>query len=248
MTKRVEDLVRRVAGDPEHPVAPLLRRWASASKPFADFVEAHASKVHKKARLARTEEQAGDLAAELAVAAVLTGDRRFSLEYEPFHAPGTRGPDFRLTLPSKAACHVEVTRLRRPESPDDPEYGADPALRLARVLATKIGQLPPGAPNLLAVLPPEDGAGADLAPRAVRLLDTLASRPASEADERPLPGLGPGRVQDFARARRHLSAVSLWTFGPDWEARGVSVWVPAGAARPLPPELERLLRAVGAAR
>ncbi|MFC4424720.1 hypothetical protein [Deinococcus navajonensis] len=229
MTKRIDELVQHLCGGPEHPLAPVLRDWCAASRPFLTFAEAHQSKLRKKLRLARQTEDLADLRAELAVAARLLGDARLSLQYEPFHEAGTRGPDFALRFRTHLAGHVEVTRLRPGAS-----GSLDGTSRLARLLCGKVGQCPPGVAAVLVVWVPPVCAQEGQVAAAVRLLEQAIQV------QRPPPGLRPEEVRAFRLHRLRLSAVALLSWSPD-QPVGNELWQPSQARHPLPPALARTL-------
>ncbi|MBZ9711843.1 hypothetical protein [Deinococcus multiflagellatus] len=177
-----------------HPLTPALLAWAHRSPGFAPFLAAHETKVRRKLRQATGPEAQADLAAELALAAWLLQERRWTLAYEPLAASGGRGPDFRVAAPDgSGAWFLEVTRLHPAASPDAL------TMKLARTLADKAGQWPPGASTVLAaVLPPEAGDAAGLLRRALGLLQAAAGQPTPTLD---------GRA--FAQRQPRLSAVVL---------------------------------------
>lgn len=234
MTRRVESLVEGICGSADHPLAPALRRWAGTSRPFLAFAEAHASKIRKKARLAASEGEVGDLLAELAVAALLLRGPQFTVLYEPGRAAGGRSPDFEVTLKGHTTFHVEVTRLRRPDPEDGDAQGQ--ARRLARVLGDKVGQFPAGGANLLAAAVPPGTVDGAVIPAAVRLLGGP-----------PVPGLRPEAARAFERGRARLSAVLLCALTPDGDLPEWALWLHPGARHPLPPELTRALLRGGSA-
>lgn len=238
VSKRIDELTQGICGTGDHPLVPVLRRWCEDSRPVLAFFEAHASKIRKKARLAVSTNELADLLAELAVAALLARDRRFTVLYEPQRTAGVRSPDFGVTFKTNVTLNVEVTRLRHPESGGlDP---AETAFRLARMLCDKIGQCPPGAVNVLAVVLPAGTARDGLVPTAVRLLERVAQGEVAS----PSPELRPESVRAFLRGRGRLSAVALCSLTEDWEASAVRVWPNPGAKHPLPAEIGRYLAQV----
>ncbi len=228
---RTDDLVALVCGGDSHPLAPALRGWAD-SRSWLAFAEAHAAKIRKKARLASSEGELHDLIAELAVAALLVRDRRFSVVYEPHRASGGRGPDLGVTFKTHTPFHVEVTRLRPSGGEEDRT-----ALRLARVLGDKTGQLPPGAANVLAVIVPPDKVGDDLIPAALRRLGRSTGPEADPAS----PGVPPEAARAYARGRPRLSAALLCSLTPAGQPVEVRLWLNPQARHPLHPEVARYL-------
>ncbi len=236
MTKRTDDLVDTICGAAEHPLAPLLREWCGESRLFLEFAEANATKIRKKARLALSNGTLAELLAELAVAACLARDRRFTLRYEPHHATGQRAPDFEVLFRAHPGLFVEVTRLRLGDSAGDDLAHA--ALRLARALLDKIGQLQPGAANLLAAIVPPGAAGDALAPAAIRLLGSYEAGLTA-------PELRPDDVRAFVRQRQRLSAIALCSFSGAWRPLGMRLWHNPQAKHPLDPEIAKYLAQVG---
>ncbi|WP_102127537.1 hypothetical protein [Deinococcus planocerae] len=228
---RLDDLVALVCGGDDHPLAPALRGWAETSRPWLAFAEAHAAKIRKRARLASSVGELHDLIAELAVAALFARDRRFSVVYEPHRASGGRGPDLGVTFRTHTLFHVEVARLR-PSGGDDRT-----ALRLARVVGDKIGQLPPGAANLLAVALPPDTAGDDLIPAALRML----GRPTGLGADPASAGVPPEDARAYARGRSRLSAALLCSLTPTGRPVEVRLWLNPQVRHPLHPEVARFL-------
>src|SRR5690606_27418730 len=60
--------------------------WARDSRRFRDFATEYSTKIRAKLRRAGDEEALADVRAELETAALLLGDRRFTLEYEKYAA------------------------------------------------------------------------------------------------------------------------------------------------------------------
>ncbi|GAA5532477.1 hypothetical protein [Deinococcus aluminii] len=233
MTKRIDDLVQNVLGGADHPLAPFLRSQCHESRLFLTFAETYATKIRKKARLAPLADELADLFAELAVAAFLVRDRRSTVRYEPYRATGQRGPDFQVAFKGHSPLHVDVTRLRLLAYDDPPRA----AFKLARVVCDKIGQFPPGAMNLLAVVVPPGAESDALAPAALRLLDREPRREGSL----PSPELPPEGVRAYCRQRQRLSAVALCSFGPDGRPLSVRLWPNPQAKHPLPPDVIKYL-------
>lgn len=235
MTKRIDELVQSICGATDHPLAPLLRQWCNEARPFITFAETHAPKIRKKARLAPRDDELTDLLAELAVAAFLVRDQRFTVRYEPYRATGLRGPDFEVIYKTHSALHVEVTRLRLRDL-----AGADlsgTALKLARVVCDKIGQFPPGVMNLLAVVIPPDAASDALVPTALRLLESYPQREASLVP----PPLRREGVLAYLRQRQRLSAIALCSFTTAWRPLIVKLWLNPQAKHPLYPDVSKYL-------
>ncbi|MDQ3397438.1 MAG: hypothetical protein M3511_06635 [Deinococcota bacterium] len=235
MTKRTDDLVQRICGTTDHPLAPFLHRWCEESRPFTAFAETHATKLRKKARLASPGGALNDLLAELATAAFLVRDRRFTLQYEPYRATGLRGPDFQVIFKTHTSFHVEVTRLRLLNLGGDDLAGA--ALKLARVVCDKIGQFPPGVMNLLAVVVPPGVERDTFIPSTIRLLDIYPQREARLL----VPELPLEDVRSYLRQRQRLSAIALCSFTSAWQPLMVTLWLNRQTKHPLHPEVAKYL-------
>lgn len=232
MTKRIDDLVLLVCGAPDHPIGVHLRAWCLASRPVLEFMEAHATKLRKKVRLARSGDERADLLAELSVGMLLAQDRRFQLRYESHLVSGERGPDFEATFKGHTQVCVEVTRLRL--RPEDQHVAAG---RLARVLGDKVSQCLPGKMNVLAVVLPAELQSAALGSAAVRLL--TAPEPLMETGR----GWTPAHLLTYRRLQGRLSGVLLCSFPPEGAGndRQVTLWENPKAKHPLLPEISRFL-------
>lgn len=230
MGRRLDGLLSELCPDPAHPLAPALRRWSEASPPFLKFAQAHAAKIRKKVRLASLEDEQRDLLAELAVAALLVGDPRCAVGYEPPHPAGQRGPDFGVTFKGHTALRVEVTRLRLPGDEAGDPVGPGAVRRVARVICDKIGQCAPGGANLLVIALPPGTVHEALVPAALRLLDGPSP-----------PGLRPEGVLEFLRHRQRLGGVVLCSLSAEGRLLAVQLWRNPAAKHPVPPEFARFL-------
>jgi hypothetical protein len=230
MTRRVEDLVQLICGSPEHPLTAVLRQWCLASRPVLEFAEAHATKLRKKVRLARSGEECDDLLAELAIGNLLAQDRKFQVQYEPQPLIGTRGPDFRATYKGHTQVYVEVTRLRL--LPDDP---ARAAFKLARLLCDKVTQCVSGGINVLTVVVPAELQTVGLVPAAVQLLHT----PQQTTDA--VINSSAARLSTYRRLQSRLSGILLCSLTPEGRSLTAVYWENPQARRPLPSEIARLL-------
>lgn len=141
MTKPADLIAYLFEGQP-HVLSDELFQWMETSPRFTAFVETYRDKVRKKLRVTRQPEGILDLRSELDVARSLLGDRRLTIEYEPYASAKRRGPDFAATYRANLTFNVEVARLRG----DDPPRLQE---RLLRILLSKLGQMQPGLPNLL---------------------------------------------------------------------------------------------------
>jgi len=209
------------AGAPPVPLTPLAQ-WIETSPRFATFVDEYRDKVRKKLRSAREPDGVRDVLCELETAFYLLREPRFSLAYAAYAASQQRAPDFTLTYRTHLACHVEAARLRASPAPD--------AERLGELIAGKLGQMLPGAPNVLVVAAPT-------APLEMALKQ-LQSR--AERDDALLFTRAHVRNRsEFFKFYARLSAVTL---------RGEAdtaplLWLNKQARHPLPAPLLRALLA-----
>lgn len=176
--------------DGAHPLAATVEAYVVASRRFTAFLTAFASKVRKKLRGARDHDSVRDLALELETAYLLLRERAFSLEYEPRRERRVRGPDFAVAFTTSSEFMVEVTRLRSagvqpwvaaaaPASTG--ASTADPVSpgtgdRLIGAVSSKLGQLLPGATNLVIVGVEAAGERPDDLGAAMRRLQQRAER------------------------------------------------------------------------
>src|SRR5262245_61657542 len=145
----VDDLLTHIFEDRTRALPTRFALWVESSARFGAFADRYRDKIRKKVRGIRDEEGLKDLQFELEIAYLLLSERRFSVEYEKGGVGKQRGPDFCVTFKTHTAFNVEVKRIRaseidRPAEP--PEYS-----RIASTACQKIGQLPAGMINLLAI-------------------------------------------------------------------------------------------------
>jgi hypothetical protein len=147
-----EELLTYLFDGAAHPLAPTLEPWLAARR-FAEFAITFRDKIRKKLRTTPDPENLLDLRLELETAYLLLQERTLSVVYEPQPLRQTRGPDFAVTYTTSLTFTVEVTRLRAPTTPGLATGGADPTVneRLVDSIASKLGQLLPGQPNVLVV-------------------------------------------------------------------------------------------------
>lgn len=234
-------LLEAAFGGASHPIADWLAGRLSASPALRAFVAANATKIRKKVRHATGGEEQRDLRCELAVAAALA-DRRSSLSYEPLAAEGGRGPDFLLRHKGHLPLYVEVSRLRPRRGPAgaaDAQPQRDPAERLAAVLCGKLGQLAPGAANLLVLVSDAGPYGAAEVEAALQGL----RRRAGAGDDAYFAFRGLEGTRAFNQAIPRLSAVLVVAPAAAAEA----LYLHAQARHPLPAELARAAAAWGLA-
>ena len=129
-----------------HALTASVARWLTASRRFQAFVITYRDKIRKKIRNAQDADKQNSLYAELETAYLLLQERRFTLEYEKQGTGKTRDPDFCVTFRANVVFHLEVTCMRA--SGRETDFSAD---RLIATVCNKIGQLPAGGINILAI-------------------------------------------------------------------------------------------------
>ena len=202
-----------------------LAAWADASGQLEAFLAAHADKVRKKLRVAGDDDALLDVRAELLVAALLCGNRRFAITFEAY-GRGKPRPDLTVVFRQNLRFNVEVTRLR--------PSGAVMALRLQGPLLAKLRQLPAGVPNALSLVTGEDAAvvAADVAP-VVKQLKQLADR----KEEAVFARRGYASAREFLAYLARLSGVLVVAEAP---TEG-TFWINSLAKHPLPREVVNAL-------
>jgi hypothetical protein len=241
----VDELVTYVFGAAPSELATRCTDWATASRRFRAFAESNRDKLRKKARTGRDGAAVLDLEAEVATAFRLVQERRFSVTWEPPALAGGRGPDFAVDFTTRLRFFVEVTRPRLgvdglPAPP--PAVGAVPAgadsadgpaapARLATAICAKLGQLPPGAINVLVLAGPDVHAG------DVRHAVAALRRRAQNRDDAFFTRRGFASARAFTAASHRLSAILL----PD-EEPPAGLWLNPDAGHPLPAALRTALQ------
>jgi hypothetical protein len=145
-SRKTDVLVRHVAPQARPSFLLELGHWIDGRPRFATFVAANQDKIRKKLITSDGEEGRQDVRAELLIAYLILADKRFELAFETYGAR-QRGPDLTVTYRANQRFNLEVTRLRASS-----EQAAEPAHRLANVIAGKVRQLPPDLPNALVIL------------------------------------------------------------------------------------------------
>jgi hypothetical protein len=197
----LDDLLDTIFDRRQPPLRAELAAWLRDSRRFLAFVSAHQTKIRAKVKNAADEAAGQDVRAELATAALLLSEERFSLEYEKYAAAKQRGPDFTVTYRTHTPFNVEVRRLRAAER----EAGDAPwQNKLMAVLADKVGQMPPSSVNLLWLVAPGELSQADLAAAVARLRQLAESKTEAYFTRR-----GYASAAAFLRQLRQLSAVVL---------------------------------------
>src|SRR5215212_5530844 len=158
-----DELLTHIFARDAHALAAQLGEWVVSSARFRAFAEQYRAKIRKKVRGTRDQEGLNDLTFELEIAYLLLSERRFAIEYEKGGVGKQRGPDFCVTFRTHVLFNVEVKRFRSStidRTTDRPEYS-----RIASTACQKIGQLPAGMINILAISSDTDiDHAADVAP------------------------------------------------------------------------------------
>jgi hypothetical protein len=136
-----ELLIYLFEGQP-HILSTRMAAWLTDSRRFAAFVNQFSTKIRKKLRATHGTESLLDLQLELETAYLLLQEPVFRVVYEPLPIRQTRGPDFEVSFTTKASFMLEVTRLRITQDVEE---------RLADMVCSKLGQLPPQHSNVLVV-------------------------------------------------------------------------------------------------
>ncbi|CUS02624.2 protein of unknown function [Candidatus Promineifilum breve] len=210
-----------------------FEEWLRQSRRFQAFATVYRAKIRAKLRNARDAGGLLDVRAELATAARLLREERFSLEYEAYAAAKQRGPDFTVTYKTHTRFNVEVRRVRAVEATDGDDEAH--AARLMAVLLDKVGQMPPSIVNLLWLIADAETTEADLI-RAATTLRQLAERKTEEFFTRR----GFESAADYLGRYRRLSGVVL----PQSEE--MIIWLNPLARHPAPADIVTALRRLGA--
>jgi hypothetical protein len=226
-----------------HLLAAPMENWLADSRRFAAFVSEFRTKIRKKLRATQELESLLDLRLELETAYLLLRERSFSLVYEPQRSGQTRGPDFAVTFTTRMLFMVEVTRLRiAPDSPHSLAQAQEPALllqtapirslaeeRLAEMVCSKLGQLPPQRSNVLLV----EVEGVRLTPDTLRTAMVHLQRRVERSD---VTFVQRYQFRDRADFFNHYQRLSeLLVRGPELSAgEPVIGWVNPQAKYPLP--------------
>ncbi len=215
-------------GPSREPEAVEFAQWADDSARFRAFAETYRDKIRKKLTTAQDPDARRSVWAELGVAYLLARERRLSVEYETYGLGARRGPDFTVRFREHVLSNVEVTSVLGPVP--EPETN-----RLFGTICEKLGQLPAGIINVLAVVTP---APVYRVEDVAHVMRTAAARMTPE-EERSVIQRGFRSAHDFRQQAQRLSAVWL-RWGHAAEHRG-GLWQNPGARHPLPADLARLL-------
>lgn len=210
-----------------HPLASRCAERMLAVPRFGVFLTQYQSKIHKKARTLESPTSWQDLWLELWTAARLLADRRFTVAYETFAAQKVRGPDLTATFRANTVCQIEIKHVRAELN----------AAKWGEVVCSKLGQLPPGAINVLLV-----GTAVTLTtPSPVETALPELGQAAQRGDDAFFQRIGLASARDYARQIVRLSGVLRVA---DWDlanAATISLWRHSAARHPLPPDLARAL-------
>lgn len=196
----LDDLLAAIFDGRDRALYDEFAEWARESRRFRAFAVTYQSKIRAKLRNARDDGGMSDLRAELAAAARLLRDDRFTLEYEKYLADRRRGPDLTVTFRGHTPFNVEVRRFRA--EPD--EDAAARHARLAAVLCDKVGQMPPSIVNLLWL---DDEGELEIA--GVEETAAALRRAAERKDEAAFTRRGFESAADFLRQFARLGGVAL---------------------------------------
>ena len=208
MTGTLDGLTRHLFDAPPgaDPLADEVSAWLAGSARFRAFAERHRDKIRKKLRGATNLDARRDVRAELRVAHLLLGDRRFELAFEAYGS-ATGGPDFTITYRGTTRFNLEVTRPRRAQD----EAG------LAATIAVKLRQLPPSIANVLLVATGgTDAAAVDVAGAVASLRARVDAK-----DEAFFTTRGFAGSRGFHERLRRLGAVLAWCEAANADARAV---------------------------
>jgi hypothetical protein len=236
----ISTLLVEIFGGITHPLAHEMADWMVTSRRFRVFAEVYRDKIRKKARSTPDREGLRDLRCELATAYLLLQEPRCTVQYELLNAGKQRAPDFTVLLKDNLPFHVEVTRLRaRLRDASTPRAGED--TRLAHTLCGKLGQMQPGATNILIIW--TDGEPYAEA-RVVATARALLLR-ASNKDDAYFAWHGFSDARDFLHQYQRLSGLLLID---DWR-RGINtqalLWENNQARRPIPRAVLNVLSKMG---
>ena len=223
-----KSLIEHVFGTAPSADAAEFGRWLDESTRFRAFAENYRDKLRKKVSITRDPAARSNLWAELGVAYLLARERRLSVEYEKYGLGMQRAPDFTIHFREHILCNVEVTCLQTPAPGSDGK-------RLLGTICEKLGQMPAGAINVLALVTPAPAYQVEDVTRAM-LGATSWMKP---EEEQYLIQRGYRSARDFRQQAQRLSAVLLRWGGVAERSGGL--WKNPGARHALPTDLARLL-------
>jgi hypothetical protein len=207
-----------------------LEGWIRASRRYKAFVVDYRNKIRAKLRSVRDEDQMKEVRAELATAATLLREKRFTLEYEKYAASKLRGPDFTVTFKTHTPFNVEVRHIHSVEN-EDSEARID---KLKAIVCEKVGQMPPSIVNLLWLVDEREISKAELI-HVVTTVRQLAER----KDEDFFTQRRFDSANHFLKQFRQLSGIVLNQAGEN------VLWLNALARHKTPPQIETAIQRLG---
>ena len=235
----VDDLLTHIFESRTNTFSAQFALWIASSTRFRIFADRYRDKIRKKVRDTRDEEGLRDLQFELEVAYLLLFERRFAVEYEKGGVGKQRGPDFCVTFRTHTPFNVEVKRFRASaigHTEEPSEYN-----RIASTVCQKIGQLPAGMINILAISSDSDRYQAADVAAAMAGLRTRAER----KDEPFFTRRGFLGAGDFLKQYQRLSAVLFHTHLAAADEPAGVLWPNAIARQRLPNDLRNALQRLG---
>jgi hypothetical protein len=201
----IDELLSYMLGEHTHALAEQFSLWLAGSPRFRTFAEQYRDKIRKKIKGTRDPEGLNDLTFELEIAYLMLSERRFAVEYEKGGVGKQRAPDFCVTFKTHTRFNVEVKRLRASaidRTSEPPEYS-----RIASTICQKIGQMPAGMINILAISSDSERFGADDVAAAMTGLRARAE----QKDDPFFTRRGFLGAGDFLKQYQRLSAVLFHT-------------------------------------
>jgi len=235
----IEELLAHIFGSQTHALTAQFGVWVVSSARFRAFAEQYRDKIRKKVRGTRDPEGLKDLTFELEIAYLMLSERRFEVEYEKGGVGKLRGPDFCVTFRTNTSFNVEVKRLRASaigHADEPPEYS-----RIASTACQKIGQLPAGMINILAISSDSERYHASDVAAAMAGLRTRAER----KDDPFFTRRGFLGAGDFLKQFQRLSAVLFHTHLAAGDEPAGVLWLNAIARQRLPNDLRNALQRLG---
>ena len=233
MTKP-DDLNAYIFSAQPHQLSGNLLAWMEASTRFTAFVEVYRDKICKKIRTTQDAGSNLDLLGELEVAYRLLTDRRFSVDYEPYASAKHRGPDFGVHYRVNLTFNLEVTRFRAEEGAANLADPDKMKAHILRILLSKLSQMQPGMPNVLAIhTPPLVAATLQLGP-LLQVLKNLVEH----KDPTFLLLSGFSSPVAFYKEFNRMAAILLWS--PE-----MPLWVNKQARPGMDEKVLRVIQAIG---
>jgi hypothetical protein len=235
----INELLTHIFGAQTHALADQFAVWVTSSARFRAFAEQYRDKIRKKVRVSQDQEGLSDLTFELEIAYLLLSERRFAVEYEKGGVGKQRAPDFCVTFRTHTPFNVEVKRFRASaiaHADEPPEYS-----RLAGTVCQKIGQLPAGMLNLLAISSDGERYHIDNVAAAMAGLRMRAER----KDDAFFTRRGFLGAADFLKQYQRLSAVLFYAQPTAGDQPPIELWLNAIARQHLPNDLRNALQRLG---